>query len=545
MLNTHEVTNQSPDYGGFNAYLADPVLQLITADLPEAAGAELTEHGLWAGSAEALRLGALANENLPELRTHDAKGNRIDTVEHHPSWHALLRKGISAGLNASIWQKDIASQGFQNRKRAAKLFMSAGVDCGHINPLTLTNSAIAALTANQTIFDQWQELIFSSQYDPSPKPAGSKAGVLLGLGVAEKQASSDINAVTTWAEPESGGLWRLRGHKWFLSAPMSDAFLLVAKTKDGLSTFLVPRLTQEGAVNGIYMQRLKSKVGNHSTATAEVEINGAIGHRIGDAGRGQSVINEMITLTRLDSALAAAGMMRASVAEAVHHCRYRKIQGQNLLKQPLMERVVADMALEVSAATALSMRLARAFDLAPQNEGEAAYARLMAPVVKYWVGKTAPGLAAEAMECTGGNGYMNSSNLARHYREAPVFSLWEGTGNNLCHEVIATISGNGSLLELVLERIGEDFGGANASKSVDVIRSAAKLAAQDPGSARILTEQLAYTAAAAELSRLRAGDTATAFMETRLGGLWRSTYGMLDNRHDAGKIVNINYPEIR
>ncbi len=535
--------NQSPEFSGFNTYEFDPVLQLATATLPENIKANLKAHGQWAGHSETLKLGHLANSNLPELHTYDAKGQRIDVVEYHPAYHALMRRGFATGLNSSVWREDDAEKGCRNLARAARLHITAQVEHGHLCPLVMTNASVASLLSRQKVLNEWQPKILSDKYDSSQKPAGQKDGVTIGMGMTERQGGSDIRASSTTAKERNDGTYEISGHKWFLSAPMSDAFLVVAQMKEGLGCFLVPRYLPDGSPNGIEFQRLKDKLGNRSNASAEAEFRQCTGVLISEPGRGIASIMEMVTLTRLDCANASAAIMRASLSEAVHHCRHRSAFEAKLIDQPLMQRVLADMSLDVAASTALAMRLAASFDRASANPAEAAYARLMTPVIKYWVCKLAPPLVYEAMECLGGNGYVENGNLARHYREAPLNAIWEGSGNVMCLDVLRVVSKSTEIPDAVLSILERDLDSSGAAKVVDVIRTAVKMGADDPGSARILTEQLAFTTAAAELNRLGAGNISSAYTESRLGGLWRSSYGMLDNRHNAASILDTVCPE--
>ena len=544
---THEILNQSAMFGGHNAWDSDALLRRTCHALSDPLKAELAAHGVWAGSAESLDLARLANRNLPALRTHDAKGRRIDIVDYHPAYHALMRKSTSIGLHCSTWDDGVEERGMRNLTRAARLFLSSQVETGHLCPITMTNAAVAALMTTPGVLDEWLPRIRSRKYDSSQKSPVRKNGLTIGMGMTEKQGGTDVRANASTAKPAGDGLFHITGHKWFMSAPMCDAFLVLAQMQGkagetGLGCFLVPRLSPDGRSNGFEFQRLKDKLGNRSNASSEVEFNAALGQLIGEPGRGVATIIEMVTLTRLDCAVSSAAMMRASIAEAVHHTRQRKVFGIALADQPLMTRLLADLALEAAGATALAFRLAAAFDRAAADSSDAAYARLMTPVVKYWVCKTAAPVIGEAMECLGGNGYVEEGNLARHYRDAPVNAIWEGSGNVMCLDVIRVIGKGGKLLDSVLERLQQDLGGIGAAKTVEVIRTAASMAQSDIGSARILTEQLALTAAAAELRRLNTGTIADAFIETRLGGLWRSTYGMLDNRHDSRAIVDTLYP---
>lgn len=498
--------------------------------------------GSWAGNSDTLKLGVLANENPPVLHTHDAKGERIDRVEYHPAWHALMRKGVDSGLHCSIWRDDASEKDHRNLARAIRMYISGGVESGHLCPMSMTNASIAALIANQPLLSEWQDKILSPTYDASHKPMSAKKGVTLGMAMTERQGGSDVRAIETVAKPLQEGIWRLNGQKWFMSAPMCDGFLVLAQTDRGITCFMMPRVLPDGELNGMRLQRLKNKLGNRSNASSEVEFHDSLGYLIGEPGQGISTIMEMVTLTRLDCSVFSAGLMRTSLAEAVHHARYRSAFGTKLIDQPMMARVLADMTLDVNAACALVFRLANAFDNAGQSPEQAAYMRLMTPVIKYWTCKIAPALVGEAMECLGGNGYVEASNLPRHYREAPLNGIWEGAGNIMCMDVVRVLSKSKNILDSVLDGLKADLGTQASEKSVDVIRTAAKMTLEDPGSARILVEQLALTAASAELTRLGQGTIASAFIETRLGGLWRNTYGMLDNRYNARAIIEKSFP---
>ncbi len=534
--------NQSPEFKGFNAYENDPLLGLLTLSLKPQVKEGLSRLGAWAGNGETINLGRLANENTPVLHTHDARGNRIDRVDFHPSWHALMRRGVEAGLHNSLWTENPDEAGGRNVARAARVYMTSGVEMGHLCPLIMTSACMPALNANPSVLNEWLPKIQSMKYDPSHRPMQQKAGVMIGMGMTEQQGGSDVRANTSTATLLGDEIWNINGEKWFMSAPFCDAFLVLAQTDKGLGCFLIPRILDDGKPNGLHFRRLKDKLGNRSNASSEVEFKASLGMPIGEPDKGIQAIMEMVSFTRLDCAVASAGLMRICLAEAVHHCHHRMVFGKKLIDQPLMQRVLADMVLDVSAATALVFRLASAFDRAGANPAQAAYARLMTPVVKYWVCKLAPSLIYETMECLGGNGYTEAFNIARHYREAPLNAIWEGSGNVMCLDVLRVMGKSGEVLDTVLEGLQQDLGSAGASKLVDVIRSAATMSQDDPGGARILVEQLAFTAAAAELKRIGAGETADAFIETRLGGLWRSTYGMFDNRHNARRIIEKDYP---
>ncbi|UUP15827.1 acyl-CoA dehydrogenase family protein [Nitratireductor thuwali] len=538
----HEVTNQPPPLSGSNAWRSDPLAVEACEGFSEPVRKELEVLGRFVRTPEALDLARLANEQPPVLRTHDRYGRRADVVDYHPAYQALMRRSVGAGLHCSVWEDNADEKGLRHQVRAARFYLTGQLESGHLCPLTMTSASLAALMNAPDLFKVWAPRIVSRKYDHSNRPVSQKQGITLGMGMTEKQGGTDVRANTTTAEPAGNNLYRLNGHKWFMSAPMSDAFLVLAQAKEGLSCFLLPRLRDDGTSNGLRFQRLKDKLGNRSNASSEVEFDNAFAYLVGEAGAGIRTIMDMVTLTRLDCALGSAGLMRASLAEAVHHARHRKVFGKTLIQQPLMLRVLADVALDVAGATALSFRLARSFDEAAGNRAEAAFARAMTPVVKYWVCKMAPSVTYEAMECLGGNGYVEETPLARHYREAPVNAIWEGSGNVMALDVLRVVSRSAGLFDEVLAGIHRDLG-EKGKGTVDVLQAAISVCQSDEGSARILTEQLALAAAAAELRRLGAGQVADAFVETRLAGQWRGTYGMLDARHDASAIIEMLYPQ--
>lgn len=539
---THEVLNQPKPYSGVNAYQSDPMLCEVANSMPKALRDEFSAIGRFVTTPEAQELARIANRSTPELKTYDPSGHRIDQVDFHPAYHALMRRAFSNGLHSSIWENKPLEKGIAHQARGIRFFLTAGLESGHLCPITMTNASIASIKANPSVARIWGPKILSRNYDSSHRPVAKKNGATIGMGMTEKQGGTDVQANTSTAEKAGETVYRLSGHKWFMSAPMSDAFLMLAQANEGLSCFFVPRILEDGTTNGLEFQRLKDKLGNRSNASSEVEFSNSYGYLLGEPGKGVRTILEMVTLTRLDCALASAGIMRAALAEAVHHCRQRKAFGKPLIEQPLMIRVMADMALDVAAATALVLRLARAFDNAPNDPKEAAFARVMTPVVKYWVCKMAPALIYEAMECLGGNGYIEDRPLARHYREAPVNAIWEGSGNVMALDLVRVLGHEPALVEVVITSIASDLGGF-AKRTVDVLTAAAGLCQRDESAARILAEQLAFSAAAAELNRMGAGRIADAFAESRLAGAWRTSYGMLDLRFDAAQIVELLYPE--
>ena len=538
---TTAVFNQSPPYGGLNLFTADPLINGAASGFPDSVRQDLSDSGAFWGSMEAREIARLANRHIPELERYDGKGHRIDQVAFHPSYHALMRRSVQAGLHCSAWSGPDDEESLRNRARAIRLYITAQTECGHICPMTMTNAALASLRRAPDLVDEWGPQVVARSYDQSSLPLRQKRGVTLGMGMTERQGGTDVRANTTRAVAASDGLYALTGHKWFFSAPMSDGFLVLAQAPGGLTAFLMPRILPDGTRNAMRLERLKDKLGNRSNASAEVLLEGALASRVGDEGRGIATILEMVTLTRLDCAVASAGLMRAGFAEAVHHLRHRSAFGKPLIDQPLMVRVLSDMALDLAAAVALTIRLAEAFDLAATQPAEAAYARLMTPAVKYWVCKVAPTFLAEAMECLGGNGYVEESTLPRLYREAPVNAIWEGSGNVMALDVVRVLRGGGDTLRQVLGVIAGELG-PRAQSAVDVLAAAASIAASDEGSTRMLVEQLAMTAAAAALRRDFPAVFADAFTETRLGRPWRATYGMVDERFNNRALVDYLCP---
>ena len=479
----------------------------------DAAALGLPEFGADWGSAERFELGRLANEHPPRLRTHDARGERIDFVEFHPAWHRLMRASMKAGLHCPD-QPDTPQTA-----RAARLFMASQAEAGHICPMTMTHAAAAALRCEPEIQQRWAPKLQSRQYDPSFRPWQEKTAVTLGMGMTERQGGTDVRTNTTMARP-CGDHYEISGQKWFMSAPMCDAFLVLAQAPGGLTCFLVPRFRPDGAVNGLRFQRLKDKLGNRSNASSEVEFDTAWAERLGAEGAGVRTIIEMVQLTRVDCAIASAGLMRFGLAYAFHHARHRQVFGRKLVDQPAMRGVLADLALEVEGATALVFRLTRALDAAHADPAEAMYARLMTPTIKYLVCKTAPGFLYEAMECLGGNGYVEELPLARAYREAPVNAIWEGSGNVMALDVLRAATRAPAEAVQVIEGLealaGAKPGLAAAFRDKNVERHA-----------RTVTERLARVAAAAALRE--AHDTfAYAYAATRIEGPPHTTFGACD-----------------
>jgi len=511
-----EVLNQSPPYVDVDLYGSDqPLREAVAANGGRADTTALAEFGRRWGAGEMFDLGRQANENPPRLRTFDAKGFRLDTVEFHPAYHRLMAESVRAGLHASTWRGNLqAAPEPAQVVRAARFYMVAQVETGHLCPITMTRAAVAALAGEPALAETLMPKILSREYDPRFLPWREKAGITLGMGMTERQGGTDVRTNTSRAERYDGH-YEITGHKWFMSAPMCDAFLVLAQAQGGLTCFLMPRIRPDGAVNGLRFQRLKDKLGNRSNASSEVEFADAFAWRLGEEGRGVRTIISMVQLTRLDCAIASAGIMRMALAQAVHHARHRSVFQKQLVDHALMRAVLADMAIEVEAATALVMRLARSFDLAAGHPREAARARLLTPAVKYWVCKTAPGLVYEAMECLGGNGYVEESLLPRLYREAPVNAIWEGSGNVMCLDVLRALANEPEAADAVLEELTREAADLPGSTdAVHVIRTALSRTDAEKD-ARAAVGLLAQLAAAAAL-REGAPPVAEPFARTRL-----------------------------
>ena len=539
---TNEIANQPPPLTGANLFTSDPILVAMTESVPSSVLEVLSGLGSFFGSSETLELGRLANQSPPLLRTHDPQGNRIDSVEYHPAYHALMRRSVAAGLHSSVWDATGGEGRVRTIARAARFYMSAQVDAGHLAQMISTSASVAALAHSPRLAEQWLPMVRSRKYDATMKPASQKAGVLLSIAITEKQAGTDYRLLSTRADRGGDDAnYRLVGQKWFVSAPMSDAYVTLAQSKEGLSSFLVPRFLPDGSRNGIRLVRLKDKLGTRSSAAGEIEFEGATGWLLGNAGEGLATIREVVTLARLDDAIVASALMRAALAEAVNHCRQRIVAGKTLAEQPLMARVLADVALDVAAATALVFRVAAAMDRAGEDPVEAAFARLMTPVAKYWVAKAGPAVIAEMIESVGGNAAVEESRLPRLYRDAVSMVISDGPGNVLCLDVVRLLGKSSEGLDAVLTVCEASLGGT-AKATLNILRAAAAIALADEGSARVLTEQLAVTVAAATLHHSFPAEVGDAFLDTRLGKGWRTTYGMLDSKFDARGILDFVCP---
>ncbi|WP_327288211.1 acyl-CoA dehydrogenase family protein [Streptomyces sp. NBC_01198] len=534
---THTVTNQAPPLVGYDVYSTDTALTEAVARhadpalLPEI-GEELSLLGTAAGSTQAQTWGEEANKHSPVLRTHDRYGNRVDEVDFHPSWHRLLGHAVTAGLT------DAWSRPDGHLRRAAGFLVWSQVEAGHGCPVSMTHAAVPALRTDPAIAAEWEPRLGSHAYDPRLVPAGEKAGALFGMGMTEKQGGSDVRANTTRAEPlAEEGAYALTGHKWFCSAPMSDGFLVLAQAPAGLTCFLLPRVLPDGTRNVFAIQRLKDKLGNRSNASSEVEFDGTWARRVGEEGRGVATIIEMVAATRLDCALGSAALMRQAVAQAVHHATYRSAFGGPLIDKPLMRNVLADLALESEAATTTVLRLAAACDA--DTERERHFRRLAVAVTKFWVTKRCPAVAAEALECLGGNGYVEESGMPRIFRESPLNSVWEGSGNVQALDVLRVLQREPLAVDAFLSEVGSARG-ADHRLDAAVKDLLAELGDLDgvEARARRIVERMALVLQGSLLVRFAPEAVADAFCASRLGGDWGSTFGTLPTGLDLSSLLD-------
>ena len=530
------VTNQPPPLQDFDAYAADPRL----AEALKRAGAlaierEARELGTFVGSAQAQSLATLANRNVPQLKTHDRFGHRIDFVEYDPSYHALMSRAIGAGVHSLAWKR--AEAGFTSR--AALFYLWNQLEQGTACPVTMTFASIPMFEHAPELAKTWRERVLADAYDPRPVPMGEKRGATIGMAMTEKQGGSDLRAVHTRAE-RSGDGWRLDGHKWFCSAPMSDGFFTLARSPEGVTCFFVARSLPDGARNSIRIQRLKDKCGNRSNASSEIEYEGAQASLVGELGRGIPTLIEMAHHTRFDITVGIAGMMRAALHQAVHHARHRSAFGKALVSQPLMANVLADLALESEAATLLAFRLARAFDASPRDARERDLQRILTPIAKYWLCKRMTPVAVEAMECLGGNGYVEEAPLARLYREAPLNGIWEGSANVICLDVLRAMARSPeSLAALEAELV--DARDPRIDAELSGAKGALANAAMAEGEARAIVESLAICAQASLMLRHSDRKAADAFCDSRLRSRHHS-FGTLAAGVAAGAIVDRALP---
>ncbi|MEU5902099.1 MULTISPECIES: acyl-CoA dehydrogenase family protein [Streptomyces] len=540
---THTVTNQAPPLVGYDVFTSDRALvegveRHLDPALLDSARDELSLLGRAAGSAQAQKWGDLANTNPPVLHTHDRYGNRIDEVEFHPAWHRLLGKAVSAGLTAA-WARPGG-----HLRRAAGFLVWTQVEGGHGCPVSMTHAAVPALRADPALAAEWEPRLTSTVYDEGLRPASRKAGAVFGMGMTEKQGGSDVRANTTRAQAlAEEGTYALTGHKWFCSAPMSDGFLVLAQAEQGLTCFLVPRVLEDGSRNVFAIQRLKDKLGNRSNASSEVEFDGTWARRVGDEGRGVRTIIEMVAATRLDCVIGSAALMRQAVAQAVHHATYREAFGGRLVDKPLMRNVLADLALESEAATTLALRLAAAYD--DGGEQEQAFLRLAVPAAKYWVTKRCTPLAGEALECLGGNGYVEDSGMPRLLREAPLNSIWEGSGNVQALDVLRALQREPRALNAFLQEVGTARGADHRLDAAikDLLTELADLEGIE-GRGRRLVERMALVLQGSLLVRYAPPEVADAFCASRLGGDWGAAFGTLPHSLDLASVVERAAPGV-
>ncbi|WP_420132099.1 acyl-CoA dehydrogenase family protein [Rhodopseudomonas sp.] len=542
---THEVFNQSPAFEDVDLFGADrPLVEAVTFNNAGFAHVELEAFGRTWGSAHMAERGRLANEHTPKLKTFDAKGVRRDQVEFHPAYHELMQESFHAGIHNSTWDAHGHSAGgLSEVARAAKFYMAAQVETGHLCPVTMTRASVAALAAQPDLLAQVMPVLSTKRYDSSFVPWPEKRGMSIGMGMTEKQGGTDVRTNATRAIRD-GDAYRIIGHKWFMSAPMCDAFLVLAQAEEGLSCFFMPRFKPDGSINEIHFQRLKDKLGNRSNASSEVEFTGAYALPVGEPGRGIRTVIQMVQLTRQDCAIASVGLMRSGLAHALHHARHRSVFQKHLVDHSLMQSVLADMALQVEASVALVMRLCRAFDQAPHDHLEAAYMRLMTPAVKYWICKTAPPFLYEAMECLGGNGYVEEGILARHYREAPVNAIWEGSGNVMCLDVLRAMSSETNAGTEVLQTLIQDTAALTGGPAAASLIARALLQADNERTARLAVETLAKLAAASALNEIHPPH-AELFARTRLTPEPATMYGAADlSAEQARSLLARALPEL-
>jgi putative acyl-CoA dehydrogenase len=536
---THEVLNQPPPLEDYDLFATDRVL----AEAVEREGASwardrLAALGTVAGG-EAMTWGRQANQYPPVLRSHDRFGHRIDEVEFHPAWHDLMRTAVQHELHALPWRDPRPGA---HVARAALFFLQSQAEAGHGCPISMTYSSVPALRHQPELAAEWEPRIVSNRYDPRMRPAAEKTGVLFGMAMTEKQGGSDVRANTTRARALDrggpGAEYEITGHKFFCSAPMCDAFLMLAQSERGLSCFLMPRWRPDGTRNRFHVQRLKDKLGNRSNASSEVEFDGAWARMVGEEGRGVATIIEMVTHTRLDCVIGSASGMRQAVAQATHHCAHRSAFGKRLIDQPLMRNVLADLCIESEAATITMMRLARAYDEGTHDDGQRHFARLATAVAKYWVCKRQPPLVAEALECLGGSGYVEESILARLFRESPLNGLWEGSGNVIALDVLRAMRSGPEAVDALFGEIALAGGG---DARLDAFVEALHRELRDPEHleqrARRVVERMALALQGSLLVRHGPPAVADAFCASRLAGDHGRAFGTLPPGIDYAAII--------
>ncbi len=545
-IHTHEVENQPEPLEDYNLVGTDVALrEALAREGADWAEPALSDFGAALGSAHMLEQGRLANVHTPELRTHDRFGHRIDVVDYHPAYHELM--GLCIKYQAHAWPWNEQRQG-AHVARGALAYMIPQVEAGVGCPITMTFAVVPALRNQPEIADEWIPKLTSTEYDPRHIPVTEKKSAQMGMAMTEKQGGSDVRSNTTSARPLGAGgpgaEYELTGHKWFCSAPMSDAFLTLANTEVGLTCFLVPRFLPDGTKNNFFIQRLKDKLGNRSNASSEIEYNATWARMVGEEGRGIATIIDMVTHTRLDCGLASAGLMRQAVAQAAHNARYRSAFGKKLRDQPLMKNVLADLAVEWEAATMLMMRIARAYDDALTDPAQRDFVRIATAVSKYWVCKRAPRHVYESMECLGGPGYVEESVLPRLYREAPVMSIWEGSGNVMCLDVLRAMGREPETLPAFLAEVEKAKGAdAGLDACVSKLREELSNGANAEIRARSLVERMALAMQGALLVQHGHPAVAEAFCASRFGRDRGYEYGTLPAGTDFDAIIDRAMPD--
>jgi putative acyl-CoA dehydrogenase len=533
---THAVENQAPPLAPYDLWTTDRALrEAVKREGGGWAQAQLAAYGPVAGG-ELMELGFAANENKPKLKTFDRYGHRIDEVEFHPSWHRILQLNMAHAVHAFGWRNE--GKAGAHVARAGLSYMAGQAEAGNGCPLTMTYAAVPALRHAPTLAQEWLPRITSTEYDPRVIPAAQKRGCTVGMGMTEKQGGSDVRANTSRAQRRADGTYEVVGHKWFFSAPMCDAWLVLAYVEAGLTCFLMPKVRPDGSRNAIRIQRLKDKLGDWSNASSEVEFHGAWAQRVGEEGRGIATILEMVALTRLDCMIGSSALMRQAVAQAIHHATHRKAFGKPLVQQPLMQNVLADLALESEAAMTLMMRVARAVDASSRDEHEAAFARIATAIGKYWICKRCPPLVNEAQECLGGAGYVEESILPRLYRQAPLNSIWEGSGNIQCLDVLRALSREPATREALF---GELLAakGMHAALDREIASLQQQLAdvADVEKRSRTLVERMALALQASLLLRAGNTDVAGAFCQSRLAGAHGYAFGTLGAAENLNALI--------
>ena len=540
---THEVTNQPPPLEDYDLFGTDRVLgEGLDREQAGWARERIQKLGKIAGSAETIRLGVQANVHSPVLRTHDRFGNRIDEVEFHPAWHELMRLGVGHELHSLPWRD--ARPG-AHVARSALVYMLYQIEAGFACPIAMTYSAVPTLRLDRELAAEWEPRITSPVYDSRMIPAGEKRGAICGMAMTEKQGGSDVRANTTRAARIGDREYAITGHKWFCSAPMSDAFFVLAHTDAGLSCFLLPRWCPDRTRNRFHIQRLKEKLGNRSNASSEVEFDGAWSRMVGEEGRGVATIIEMVNHTRLDCVIGSAAAMRQAVAQAIHHSTHRSAFGKRLVDQPLMRNVLADLAIESEAATVTMLRLARGYDEAHRDPAYRRFIRLATAVAKYWICKRTPPLVGEALECLGGNGYVEESMMPRLYREAPLNSIWEGSGNVICLDVLRAMGRDPDCVTAFFEEVNLARG---ADRRLDAFAGALANDLRDFDAietrARSVVERMALALQASLLLRHSDPAVADAFSASRLAGEHGLAFGTLPRGVDFGRVVERARPAV-